>query len=330
MQILASILISAVMVVGSLFYQKETAPPALGASQTISSLTAGTSLDDADVLPYTDTASLTTKKITWGNATSTLKTFYDTIYSPIFSTSATLAGLLSDEQGSGGGFVRATSPTITTPVLTSPTINTSFLGNAVLSIAQGGTGSTTKNDALNALLPTQTGNSGKFLQTNATDASWSSLTFPTNNGVASSTVLMNDASGNLSWGFPFYALASSTDKIASSTSNGIFGTASTVIVKTATFRLFGGNGYCTYYLEEINPGGTMSGKLYVNGTQYGPSHVPPASKTTYHDEFYAPATSTPFTVSLAVTTDGGHNIGYGMFACFGKPTATSSVQITLE
>lgn len=33
------------------------------------------------------------------------------------STSADLAGVLSDEQGSGGGFVRATSPTLTTPAL---------------------------------------------------------------------------------------------------------------------------------------------------------------------------------------------------------------------
>lgn len=33
------------------------------------------------------------------------------------SSSSDLAGVLSDEQGSGGGFVRATSPTLTTPVL---------------------------------------------------------------------------------------------------------------------------------------------------------------------------------------------------------------------
>ena len=43
---------------------------------------------------------------------------------------------------------------------------------AAIGIANGGTGQTTANAALNALLPTQTGNSGKLLTTNGTDASW--------------------------------------------------------------------------------------------------------------------------------------------------------------
>ena len=45
-----------------------------------------------------------------------------------------------------------------------------------LPIANGGTGETTANDALNALLPTQTGNSGDFLTTDGSDASWSTIT----------------------------------------------------------------------------------------------------------------------------------------------------------
>jgi hypothetical protein len=128
MQILASILISAVMVFGAMQLPFGTNSPeykqnALGASQTISSLTAGSSLDDSDILPYTETSSLTTKKISWANATSTLKTFYDTVYSPIFSTSAGLFALISDETGSSGGVVRATSPTITTATINTPTIS---------------------------------------------------------------------------------------------------------------------------------------------------------------------------------------------------------------
>ena len=39
-------------------------------------------------------------------------------------------------------------------------------------IAKGGTGQTTANAGLNALLPTQTGNSGKVLSTDGTDTSW--------------------------------------------------------------------------------------------------------------------------------------------------------------
>lgn len=43
-----------------------------------------------------------------------------------------------------------------------------------LPIADGGTGQSTANNALNALLPTQSGHAGQVLKTNGTDASWSS------------------------------------------------------------------------------------------------------------------------------------------------------------
>ena len=44
-----------------------------------------------------------------------------------------------------------------------------------LGINKGGTGQITANAALNALLPSQTGHSGKFLTTNATDSSWATI-----------------------------------------------------------------------------------------------------------------------------------------------------------
>jgi len=46
----------------------------------------------------------------------------------------------------------------------------------VLPIANGGTGQSTASGAINAILPTQTGNNGKFLTTNGTTANWSPLT----------------------------------------------------------------------------------------------------------------------------------------------------------
>ncbi len=52
------------------------------------------------------------------------------------------------------------------------------LGSAVtgtLPIANGGTGQTAANAAFNALAPSQTSNSGKFLTTNGTDTSWASV-----------------------------------------------------------------------------------------------------------------------------------------------------------
>lgn len=58
--------------------------------------------------------------------------------------------------------------------------NVSFTGGAItgitdLAIADGGTGKSTASDAINALLPDQTGNSGKFLTTNSTSASWATV-----------------------------------------------------------------------------------------------------------------------------------------------------------
>ena len=50
--------------------------------------------------------------------------------------------------------------------------SSSDVGNSVLNIANGGTGATTITGALTNLLPSQTGNGGKFLTTNGTNASW--------------------------------------------------------------------------------------------------------------------------------------------------------------
>jgi hypothetical protein len=61
-----------------------------------------------------------------------------------------------------------------------PTLNQNTTGTAsnvtgTVAIANGGTGQTTANAALNALLPSQTSNSGKFLTTNGTDTSWGTI-----------------------------------------------------------------------------------------------------------------------------------------------------------
>lgn len=72
---------------------------------------------------------------------------------------------------------------LVTPVLGTPTsgnlINcTGYLPanlTGTVSIAKGGTGQTTANAALNALLPSQTGNAGRYLTTNGTNTSWVAL-----------------------------------------------------------------------------------------------------------------------------------------------------------
>ena len=60
--------------------------------------------------------------------------------------------------------------------------------NSALGIAYGGTGQTTANAAFNALVPSQTSNSGKFLTTDGTNTSWSTNPLGTVTSVAALTL----------------------------------------------------------------------------------------------------------------------------------------------
>ena len=59
-----------------------------------------------------------------------------------------------------------------TDIATVGTITSGTWNGTTIAIANGGTGQTTAANALNALLPTQTGNAGQVLTTNGTVASW--------------------------------------------------------------------------------------------------------------------------------------------------------------
>jgi hypothetical protein len=61
------------------------------------------------------------------------------------------------------------------PTLNQNTTGTSANVTGTVAIANGGTGQTTAANAVNALLPTQTSNSGKFLTTNGTVSSWATV-----------------------------------------------------------------------------------------------------------------------------------------------------------
>lgn len=88
------------------------------------------------------------------------------------------------------------------PVTTSGVITLS----GTLSIANGGTGATTATGAINALLPSQTGQSGRFLTTNGTNITWAdvpdgSLTLTGDiSGTGTGTVVTTLATVNLAPG----------------------------------------------------------------------------------------------------------------------------------
>jgi hypothetical protein len=93
-----------------------------------------------------------------------------------------------------------------------------------LPIANGGTGQTSASSAINALLPTQTGENGKYLTTNGTTASWANVSagYPTiafavtlTSGLVGTTQLINTTGATIS-------ITSSTNIITVTSSSNIF------------------------------------------------------------------------------------------------------------
>jgi len=132
----------------------------------------------------------------WGAAAAagvTTISFGSTGLTPSTATSGavTVAGTLAVANGGtgvtsstgSGNIVLSTSPTLVTPILGTPTsvnlTNATFVpvnqATGTLPITNGGTGQTTANTAFNALAPSQTSNSGKYLTTDGTNTSWATV-----------------------------------------------------------------------------------------------------------------------------------------------------------
>ncbi len=123
------------------------------------------------------------------------KTDYDA-FSGKLSTTTTLSGDVSGTynatsvdkiKGTGvaitsltsGNFLRFNGTNWINAMLSAadiPALDAAKITSGTLPISRGGTGATTADGALNNLLPTQTGNSGKVLSTNGTTTSWTSVT----------------------------------------------------------------------------------------------------------------------------------------------------------
>ena len=91
------------------------------------------------------------------------------------------SGNLSWVSSSGSGTVTSVAMSVPTflsvtgsPITSSGTLAVTLSGTA-LPVANGGTGQTSANAALNGLLPSQSGQSGKVLSTNGTDTTWTAV-----------------------------------------------------------------------------------------------------------------------------------------------------------
>lgn len=123
---------------------------------------------DADSVLVSETATQTLTNKTMGSTNTltgaTAASFTNTGTVTLFTASDTVVG-------------KATTDTLTnksisgsTNTLTAIPAGTALSGQ--VPIANGGTGQATANAGLNALLPSQTGNNTKFLQTDGTNATW--------------------------------------------------------------------------------------------------------------------------------------------------------------
>lgn len=146
-----------------------------------------------------------------------------------------------------------------------------------LPIANGGTGQTTANNALNALLPSQTGNAGEFLTTDGTDSSWGTPSMPSsfvgktialtktgNQSVTSSTTLVNCTDLSFSIGANEAWVGTLLPIVTAGASGGMKWAFTAPSGCSITVRAQGGNSFATSIID--GNGLTGNGATNLHGT----------------------------------------------------------------
>jgi len=146
------------------------------ANTTITALPAATTpLTGTEVVPIVQSG--TTKKVAVSNlisltttGTSGAATFVNSVLNIPQYTSGGGSGTVTSVGISAPAFLSVGG----SPVTSSGTLALTYSGTA-LPVANGGTGQTTANAALNGLLPSQTSQSGKVLSTDGTNTTWTAV-----------------------------------------------------------------------------------------------------------------------------------------------------------
>jgi hypothetical protein len=180
--------------------------------------------------------------------------------------------------------------------------NLSVTGSVTLTnalpIAQGGTGNTTASTAINALMPSQTSNSGKYLTTDGVSVAWGTVTPGT--GTVTSVGLTSNLSGITVSGSPVTSSGSISLNGTLNVANGGTGVAS-----LSTGAVLVGNG--TSAVSSVAP--SSSGNVLTsNGSSWSSSALPTASSSV--SGIVSTGTQTfagTKTFSTAPVSSGGYN-----------------------
>jgi hypothetical protein len=191
---------------------------------TLNQNTTGTANNVTGTVAIANGGTGQTAKTAAFDALQPMSTLGDVVYGGASGTGTRLAGNTTSTKNflvqTGTGSVSAAPAWGTIAAADVPTLNQNTSGTAAglsttLAIGSGGTGQTTANAALNALLPSQGSANGKFLTSNGTDSSWATVTAAASTTVKSKTTT--------------YTILSSDGVILCSASGGAF----TVTLPTA-------------------------------------------------------------------------------------------------